>query len=174
MDAIGAVVVRAGHRADVDLRPDGVTVRLFSGDLEGLSTRDVEVAAAISAEAARLGAPADPRGVQHVQIAIDAMDIAAVRPFWRTVLGYPEVGDADVMDAQRRGPTVWFQQMHEPRPGRNRFHVDVYLAPDEVQGRIAAALAAGGRVVSDQNAPEWWTLADPEGNEVDLAIWMSE
>ena len=30
---------------------------------------------------------------------------------------------------------------------------------------------SGGRVVSDANAPEWWTLADPEGNEVDLAIW---
>jgi 4a-hydroxytetrahydrobiopterin dehydratase len=25
--------------------------------------------------------------------------------------------------------------------------------------------------VSDANAPEWWTLADTEGNEVDIAPW---
>ncbi|MET0577173.1 MAG: VOC family protein, partial [Ilumatobacteraceae bacterium] len=31
-------------------------------------------------------------------------------------------------------------------------------------------LAAGGRVVYDAEAPEWWTLADPEGNEVDIAV----
>jgi len=30
---------------------------------------------------------------------------------------------------------------------------------------------AGGRIVSDAHAPSWWTLADPEGNEADLAIW---
>jgi 4a-hydroxytetrahydrobiopterin dehydratase len=35
----------------------------------------------------------------------------------------------------------------------------------------AASGIAGGRIVFD-NAPHWWTLADPEGNEVDLAIWM--
>ena len=39
---------------------------------------------------------------------------------------------------------------------------------------MAAALAAGGRVVDDSNAPEWWTLADPEGNEVDLAPWRDD
>jgi 4a-hydroxytetrahydrobiopterin dehydratase len=25
-------------------------------------------------------------------------------------------------------------------------------------------------MVSDANAPDWWTLADPEGNEVDIAV----
>jgi 4a-hydroxytetrahydrobiopterin dehydratase len=37
---------------------------------------------------------------------------------------------------------------------------------------VAAALAAGGRLVSDEHAPEWWTLADAEGNEVDVATWQ--
>jgi 4a-hydroxytetrahydrobiopterin dehydratase len=32
-------------------------------------------------------------------------------------------------------------------------------------------MAAGGHLVSDENAPEWWTLADAEGNEVDVAPW---
>src|SRR5690348_14065467 len=59
-------------------------------------------------------------------------------------------------------------------PIRNRIHIDIYLPHDQVEGRIAAAVAAGGRVISGKNAPGWWTLADPEGNEVDLAIWMAD
>jgi 4a-hydroxytetrahydrobiopterin dehydratase len=30
----------------------------------------------------------------------------------------------------------------------------------------------GGHLVSDEHAPAWWTLADAEGNEVDVATWM--
>ena len=32
-----------------------------------------------------------------------------------------------------------------------------------------AALAAGGRLVRDDQAPSWWTLADAAGNEADIA-----
>ena len=34
---------------------------------------------------------------------------------------------------------------------------------------MQAALAAGGRMVRDEFAPAWWTLADPAGNEADIA-----
>lgn len=34
---------------------------------------------------------------------------------------------------------------------------------------MAAALAAGGRLLDDSNAPAWWTLADPVGNVADVA-----
>jgi 4a-hydroxytetrahydrobiopterin dehydratase len=109
--------------------------------------------------------------VQHVQVAIDALVTAEVRSFWRAVLGYQDAGDDDVVDPHRRGPTFWFQEMDAPRPQRNRIHIDVYVPHDQVEARIAAALAAGGRIVNDAHAPEWWTLADAEGNEADLAIW---
>jgi 4a-hydroxytetrahydrobiopterin dehydratase len=148
-----------------------VTVRLSTHDVGGLSNRDVELARQISAAARELGASADPTVVQHVRVAIDVPVTAEVRPFWRAVLGYTEVGDEDLVDPLRRGPSFWFQQMDAPRTQRNRIHIDVYLPDDQVQARIAAALAAGGHVVSDANAPEWWTLADAEGNEVDLAVW---
>jgi 4a-hydroxytetrahydrobiopterin dehydratase len=36
---------------------------------------------------------------------------------------------------------------------------------DQVQTRIAAAIAAGGHLVTDEHAPAWWVLADAEGNE---------
>ena len=87
------------------------------------------------------------------------------------MLGYDEAGDEDLLDPHRRLPSFWFQQMDAPRTERNRIHIDVYLPHDQVEGRIAAALAVGGRIVSDANAPGWWTLANSEGNEVDLAIW---
>ena len=169
--AIGEVAAAANHHPDVDLRPEGVSVKLFTSDFGGLSEQDVAVARQISAAAAELGVPADPSSVQHVQVAIDALVSTDVRPFWVAVLGYAPFGEEDVLDPQRRGPTFWFQRMDAPRPQRNRFHIDVYLPRDQVEARIAAALAAGGRIVNDANAPGWWTLADAEGNEVDLAIW---
>ncbi|MGZ4740727.1 MAG: VOC family protein, partial [Ilumatobacteraceae bacterium] len=90
-------------------------------------------------------------------------------PFWRAVLDYKEVGDEDLVDPRGRGPGIWFQSMKEPRVERNRIHVDVFVPNDVAESRVAAALAAGGRLVSDSHAPDWWTLADPEGNEVDVA-----
>jgi 4a-hydroxytetrahydrobiopterin dehydratase len=67
---------------------------------------------------------------------------------------------------------IWFQQMVEPRTGRNRIHVDISVPHDQAEARVAAGVAAGGRVMFDRYAPTWWTLADPEGNEVDIATWQ--
>lgn len=169
--AVGELAAACGHDPDVDLRPESVTVRLHTAGVHGLTRQDADLASQISAAAARLRAPADPAAVHHVQVAIDAMDIARVRPFWQAVLGYAEVGDEDLLDVHRQAPTFWFQQMDSPRTERNRFHIDIYVPHDQVQARIDAALAVGGRIVSDAHAPGWWTLADPEGNEADLAIW---
>ncbi len=161
----------ANHHVDVDLRPEGITVRLSTYQPGGLTNDDVELAREISAAARKCGLRADPSAVQHVQVAIDALVPAEVRPFWRAVLGYQEVGEEDLLDPLRRGPSFWFQQMDAPRPQRNRIHIDIYVPRDQAEARIAAALAAGGHVVSDAHAPDWWTLADAEGNEADLAIW---
>jgi len=172
VDAIGRLPDTLNHHPSVDLRPEGVTVRLTTDDVEGLSERDVTLARQISAAARELGVHADPTAVQHVQVAIDALVTPEVRPFWRAVLGYREVGDADLLDPHSRGPSLWFQEMDAPRPQRNRIHVDVSVPHDQAEARVAAAIAAGGHLVSDEHAPAWWTLADAEGNEVDVATWM--
>ena len=173
--AIGDLAAAADHHPDIDLRPADVTVRLVTGEVAGLSNHDVELARQISAAARSLGVPSDPAAVQHVQVAIDALVPADVMPFWRAVLGYQHVHDGVVLlGALRRGPSLLFQHMDTPRPQRNRIHIDVYLPPDQVESRIEAALAAGGHIVSDAHAPAWWTLADAEGNEVDLSIWMHD
>jgi len=172
VDAIGTLAEAAHHHPDVDLRYAGVTVRLMTHDVDGLSQRDVELAREISAAARALNVPADPTAVQAVQVTIDALVRPEVMPFWQAVLGYRELGDEDLADPHGSGPSFWFQQMDAPRPQRNRIHVDVSVPHDQAQARVAAAIAAGGHLVSDEHAPAWWTLADAEGNEADVATWM--
>ncbi len=172
VDAIGELAESADHHPDLDLRIEGVTVRLKSFDVGWLTERDVRMAKQISALAREQGLKADPRAVQEVNLTIDALSRPEIMPFWRAVLGYDQVGDEDLVDRHRHGPTIWYQDMDAPRPGRNRIHVDVSVAHDQAEARIAAAIAAGGRLVSDEHAPMWWTLADPEGNEVDVVTWM--
>ena len=175
VDAIGSLAEAANHHPDVDLRPDGVTVRLTTTTPDhffGLTQRDVELARQISVAAGELGVSADPTAVQSVQVTIDALVGIEVMPFWRAVLGYRQVGDEDLLDPRSQGPSFWFQQMDAPRPQRNRIHIDVWVPHDQAEARIAAAIAAGGHLVNDDFAPAWWTLADAEGNEVDVATWM--
>jgi 4a-hydroxytetrahydrobiopterin dehydratase len=169
--AVSELMAAADHHIDIDLRREGVVVRLFTREPGGLSDQDVELARQISAVARDLGVRPDPSGVQQVQVNIDALAIPELQPFWAAVLGYQMVGDEDVFDPRRLGPPFTFQQMDAPRPQRNRIHIDIYVPRDQVEARIAAALAAGGHMVNDTHAPHWWTLADAEGNEVDLAIW---
>jgi 4a-hydroxytetrahydrobiopterin dehydratase len=118
VDAIGGLTDAANHHPDVDLRSDGVTVRLRSGSDGRLSERDVALARQISAAASELGVPIDLTGLQSIQVAIDAMVIPDVLPFWRAVLGYEQVDDADLMDPRFQGPPFWFQQMDAARPQR--------------------------------------------------------
>lgn len=170
VDAIGEVAASSDRHPDIDLRPEGVTVRLGThGPLP--TEEDLALAERISAAARELDVSVDLDGLQAVQVAIDALVIPEVLPFWQAVLGYRQIDEADLMDPRLSGPPVWFQQMDAQRPQRNRIHIDVYVSRDEADARVAAGLAAGGHLVSDANAPEWWTLADAEGNEVDIAPW---
>jgi 4a-hydroxytetrahydrobiopterin dehydratase len=159
----------------IDVRAGGVTVRLISvtDDYFGMTDRDVEVARQISDVARGAGLAADPSGLQSWLIIPGAPDIAAVMPFWRAVLGYeprPDSPDEDLVDPQDRGPAIWLEQMAEPRAdGGGAIHVAVWVPPEQAKARVAAALAAGGRVVRDDFAPTWWTLADAAGNEADIS-----
>ena len=165
------------HHPDIDLRHEGVTVRLITvaADYYGLSERDLEWARKISAIARKLGVPADPAMVETVLITIDAFDIPKVKPFWRAVLGYQDREDSpeDLVDPRGRGPSIWFQKIDAPDPQVTRIHLDIWVPPDQAKARIAAAIAAGGHLVTDKYAPAWWTLADAEGNLADVATTMS-
>jgi 4a-hydroxytetrahydrobiopterin dehydratase len=166
---IGDRVGLADNPPDIDLRSEGVTVRLITitHDYYGLTQADLELARQISAVARELGVPADPSVVQTVQVAIDALVGPDVIPFWRALLGYRDRADSeeDLIDPHRRGAPLFFQQMDAPRPQRNRLHVDIFVPHDQAEARVAAAIAAGGRLVTDEFAPSHWVVADAEGNE---------
>ena len=169
---IAAEADRLVHHPDIDIRyPDRVQVALVTHATGGLTTLDVELAQAISAAAAERGATSEPLVAQAVEIAIDTLDADRIRPFWAAALGYKE-RDGALVDPLRIGPSVWFQDMTEPRDERQRFHIDVSVPHDVAGQRVAAALAAGGTMVTDQFARRWWVLADADGNEACICTWQ--
>lgn len=175
VDAIGALPGIDDHRPEVDVRRDGVSVRLLTrtDDWYGMSTTDVELARQISRAAHALGLTADPAAVQTFLVVPGAPNVAEIMPFWRVVLGYeprPDSPAEDLVDPRRIGPPFWFEQMEEPRPGNGgAIHVAVWVPVEQAEARVAAAIAAGGHLVRDAFAPAWWTLADAAGNEADIA-----
>jgi 4a-hydroxytetrahydrobiopterin dehydratase len=163
---------QAGHHPDLDIRyPGDVDVSLSTHDAGGLTTLDVELARTISALAADHLAPSAPTTTQCLEFAIDTMDADRIRPFWAAVLGYRE-RNGNLEDPRRLGPPMWFQEMTEPRPQRNRIHLDLSVPHDVAEERVAAALAAGGTLVSDAHARSWWVLADADGNEICVCTWQ--
>jgi 4a-hydroxytetrahydrobiopterin dehydratase len=172
------VAAAAGPDADgslaLDVRPGGVVVSLQSRALGEVTAREARLARQIT-DAVRDGAAG--RSVQMLEIAIDAMDIGSIRPFWRAVMGYvsepgPDGPEDALIDPVGQGPAIWFQQMDAPRPQRNRIHFDISVPHDEAKTRIGAALAAGGRLLADDEAPAFWVLADAEGNEACITTWQ--
>lgn len=177
---IGAAAEAAGHHPDIRLSYPAVHVSVTTHDAGGLTGKDVALAAAITAIADELGIASEVVALATLEIAIDALDIPGVYPFWQAVLGYvaEEMPDQDdpapaLVDPAGLGPSVWFQQMDLPRPQRNRIHLDLTVPHDIAEQRVAAAIAAGGHLVSDRRAPAFWVLADAEGNEVCLCTWQA-
>jgi len=174
VDAIGQLV-REGPAPSVDIRADGVTVLIhaFKGLDYGLVTSDLELARAISTAAREMGLTADPAAVQSLSVIPGATDRAAIMPFWTAVLGYqprPDSPDEDLVDPHARLAPFWFEQMDEPRAdGQGTVHLVVWVPWDAAEARVAAGLAAGGRLVRRNDAENFWTLADPAGNEIDIA-----
>ena len=174
--AVSAVGADGQGHLTVDIRSDRAVLRLQSADVPGVTGRDVRLAYDVSGALAARGWQARPGAVQALEIAIDALDIPLVRPFWKAITGYAdEPGselNAALVDPTGRGPEIWFQQMDAPRPQRNRIHIDVDVPHEAAGARIDAAIAAGGRLLSDDAAPAFWVLADPEGNESCICTWQ--
>lgn len=173
LQAIGEAELEAPP--DVDIRAGGVTVRLITvaDDWFGMAQPDIERARQISALARQHGLAADPSSVQSVLLVVGSLANPDVMPFWQAVLGYarrPDSPEEDLVDPADRGPAMWFEEMNEPRgDGGGAIHLGVWVPYEKAEARVAAALAAGGRLVRDDFAPAWWTLADAAGNEADIS-----
>ena len=168
--AVVAVSGFDGSGALLTIAGGSLSVRLTRGVLR-LEARHAELARAISSIARQHGAIADRAAVQEVQLAVSAKPDATDVGFWRAVLGYAPLAEDNGVDPLGHGSTVWMQELDETKPLRHAMHVDVSVAREHAEPRIAAALAAGGRIVDDSGAPEGWILADRAGNKVCVASW---
>lgn len=177
--AIGEAADELNHHPNVDLTYGHVDVRLTSHDVGGVTSRDVVLALTISDLALALGATPHPGQTSVLEVGLDTWDLEAVKPFWAALLGYePTPGETreldpdGLVDPDGTQPTIWFQRSEEHATPQQRWHFDLRLPPEEVEGRMAAALQAGGTLVSDAEAPAFWVLADAQGNQACLTTWQ--
>jgi len=170
--AVARIAEDHQHHPDMEIRyPGRVHVVLTTHATDGLTTLDVDIARLISAAARKADAAARTETAAAYEIGIDTTDMDRIRPFWAAVLGYQQRA-GQLVDPMGVGPAVWFQQMDEPRLVRNRIHVDVSVPHDIAEQRVAAAIAAGGRMVTDEFARSWWVLSDADGNEACVSTWQ--
>jgi hypothetical protein len=183
VQAAGLVTTVAGLADDagvplvVDLRPDGVTIDSgkdqWEDDVLGAG-RFADLASRVQTAAYEMGLSADKTRLRFVQLGFDAVDIPRVQAFWLTVLGYQHDGRpflSDIYDPRRLNPVIFFQKLdsseQDRRRQRNRIHLELYVPYDQARARVDTALSAGGRIVTDK-IPGLCTVADPEGNELDI------
>lgn len=165
---ISVAAHEVGRDPDIDIRPRDVVVTTRRAD-GMLDARDVALAQRVSGIARDARLESDPSALQAMQIFVAHAPGADVRPFFEATFGYDDVGDSDAVDPNRRGIPLAFNPIDGV--GRGRTHIDVSLPADQAEGRVRAALAAGGRLVDDSHAPMWWTVASPDNHGVDIAAW---
>jgi 4a-hydroxytetrahydrobiopterin dehydratase len=167
--AVAELAEAAGHHPDLKLTSGVVDVSLCTHE-DGLwvTQKDLDLARQISEIARQQGLTPEPGAVAQLELALDTANENGVAPFWSALLtGSPDNRIYDsVFDPTGRVPSLWFQGTDEHEPPRQRWHFDLWLAPEVADERIAAAVASGGSVVDDSEAPSFTVLADPDGNKV--------
>ncbi|MBN9173084.1 MAG: hypothetical protein J0I70_02890 [Microbacterium sp.] len=165
-----AAVPGLGPRTVLTAASDRLTVKL-TREMWDTEAEHVALARAISEVARAHGARADRSAVQEVQVAISAQPDQIDLPFWRAALGYGPLSDDNALDPLGLGSTVWMQELDPAKPLRHAMHIDVSVSKDEAEGRVAAAVAAGGTLVHDSPGNASWILADRSGNKVCITAW---
>jgi 4a-hydroxytetrahydrobiopterin dehydratase len=165
-----AAVPGLEERTVMSVARNHLSVRL-TREMWGTEARHVEVARAISRVAREHGATADRTAVQEIQLAVASKPDDIDLGFWRAVLGYAPLHEDNALDPLGHSSTVWMQDLNPEKSLRHAMHVDVSVAREVAEQRLAAALAAGGRIVDESEAPASWILSDRAGNKVCIAAW---
>ena len=113
--ALAGRIVELSAEIVVDLRATGIRARLDSG----------EHAAAVSAAARDLGLSADPAMLQQLGVVFESAKPSVVKQFWQRALDYAPGDDGGLTDPLQRDTAIRIRQSTEPRPLRNRIHLDV-------------------------------------------------
>ncbi|MDO8143342.1 VOC family protein [Isoptericola sp. 178] len=189
--ALGAVGDPIGDHLSVSIGAGHVDLRLMSDDavfrddegtehvVQWVTQRDVDLARRISEIAAEHGVDAHPTAVGVIELGLDTARSGTIAPVWAALL----TGDAEaqghgspsdeVRDATGRVPNLWFGSSGEQETAGQRLHVEVYVAPEVAEQRVAAAVAVGGTVVDDSDAPGITVVADQDGNTATVCVDVS-
>ncbi|WP_144122650.1 VOC family protein [Catellatospora sichuanensis] len=189
--AVGDAGDALGHHPRVSIGNGYVDLKLITDDavyrddegtehvLEWVTQQDIDLARRITEIAADHKVDADPASVSMIELGLDTARSATIAPVWAALLtgnpgaqGHGSPSD-EIRDATGRVPNLWFGDADEHETSRQRFHVEVYVAPEVAEQRIAAALAAGGTVVDDSNAPSLTVIADQDGNKGIVCVDVS-
>jgi len=180
--AVGEAGDALGHHPSVSIGTGYVDLKLVSADaiyrddegtehvVEWVTQQDVDLARRITEIAAEHDLYPDPASVSVVELGLDTGQSAAIAPVWAALLtGKPEAQghgspSDEIRDSAGRVPNLWFGDADENATSSQRFHVEVYVAPEVAEQRIAAAIAAGGTVVDDSESPSLTVIADQDGN----------
>lgn len=132
-----------------------------------------------------------------VQVAIDCADPHALVRFWADAFGFEVEDHHDMVEQLLAGgqlqesetvevdgrkafavaaacrhptaavPRLLFQQVPEPKTVKDRIHLDLHVAADELDAVTERVRELGATYLWDgQQGPNTWTTwADPEGNE---------
>lgn len=109
-------------------------------------------------------------------VVIDCADHDVVVPFWEAALGWTVHPINDQFVALRApadeaiGFDILFQQVPEPKVGKNRAHIDFDAA--DMDAEVERLVGLGGAKVAGHSigAFLWTIVADPEGNEFCVTI----
>jgi 4a-hydroxytetrahydrobiopterin dehydratase len=189
--AVGEAGDALGHHPRVSIGDGYVDLKLISEDaiyrddegtehvVEWVTQQDVDLARRITEIAAGHGVTPDPDAVSHIELGLDTARSATIAPVWAALLtGSPESQGRgspsdEIRDPMGRVPNLWFGDTDGHETPGQRFHLEVYVAPEVAEQRIAAALAAGGTVVDDSNAPALTVVADQDGNQGIVCVDVS-
>jgi 4a-hydroxytetrahydrobiopterin dehydratase len=181
--AVGDAGEGLGHYPRVSMGAGFVDLKLVSDDaiyrddegtehvVEWVTQQDVDLARRITEIAADHGLDADPASVSDIELGLDTSRSATIAPVWAALLtGSAEAQGRgtpsdEIRDATGRVPNLWFGDASEDGSAGQRFHLEVYVAPEVAEQRIASAVAAGGTVVDDSQAPSLTVIADQDGNK---------
>jgi len=180
--AVGEAGDALGHHPSVSIGAGYVDLKMVSADavyrdnegtehvLEWVTQQDVDLARRITEIATDHEVDADPASVSVLELGLDTGQSATIAPVWAALLtgnaeaqGHGSPSD-EIRDATGRVPNLWFGDADEHRAPSQRFHVEVYVAVEVAEQRIAAAVAAGGTVVDESGAPALTVIADQDGN----------
>lgn len=169
VSAVAEVADADSRHLDVRLGHGVVDLSLCThADGLWVTQKDIDLARKISSVAEANGLMADPTSVTQLEVGLDTAHEDRIGPFWSVLLtGSPgnKVHDS-IFDPTSRLPAIWFQSTDDHESPRQRWHFDLWLAPEVADERIAAAVSIGGSVVDASGGPSFRVLADPDGNRV--------